>query len=189
MVTIAYSIVFWTWMIFIAYWIFNAMKVKAVAERQDWRASLVYKLPTLAGAIFLWRQKWPEPLNLVLTPQNDLTAVLGALLCVAGLLVAIWARRTLAGNWSSNVTFKQGHELIKNGPYRFVRHPIYTGLLLMCLGTALAGGRLHSWLGLVFMFIGFWIKLKGEEALMMRHFPDQYPAYRQQVKAVVPFIL
>jgi protein-S-isoprenylcysteine O-methyltransferase Ste14 len=189
METIASAIIFWSWLLFLAYWIFNALKVKAVAERQDWRASLVYKVPTALGAALLLRQRWPESLRLVLTPQDNLTAALGAVLCVAGLMVAIWARRTLAGNWSSNVTFKQGHELIKTGPYRFARHPIYTGLLLMCLGTALAGGRLHSWLGLVLMFTGFWIKLKGEEALMMRHFPDQYPAYRQQVKAVVPFIL
>jgi protein-S-isoprenylcysteine O-methyltransferase Ste14 len=108
---------------------------------------------------------------------------------VFGLVVTIWARRTLAGNWSSDVTFKQGHELVRRGPYRFVRHPIYTGLLVMGLGTAVNTGRLRCWLGIVVVGIGFWIKLKQEERLMLRHFPDEYPAYRKQVKALVPFII
>ena len=187
--TIAYQTISWSWIIFILYWIVSAFRVKAVVERQDRQAAMAYKLPTLLGAIFLWYSRWKGPMQWKLTPQNDLTALAGAALCAAGLLVAIWARRTLAGNWSSNVTFKQGHELIKTGPYAFARHPIYTGLLMMTLGTAGASGRIHSWLGAVLLFTGFWIKLKGEEELMLRHFPDQYPAYRREVKAIVPFIL
>jgi protein-S-isoprenylcysteine O-methyltransferase len=108
---------------------------------------------------------------------------------VSGLFVTLWARRTLAGNWSSDVTFKQGHELVRTGPYRFVRHPIYTGLLIMSLGTAIENGRLHCWLSIILTGIGFWIKLTQEERLLLRHFPDQYPAYRQQVKALVPFVI
>jgi protein-S-isoprenylcysteine O-methyltransferase Ste14 len=108
---------------------------------------------------------------------------------VFGLFVTVWARRTLAGNWSSDVTFKQGHELITTGPYHFVRHPIYTGLLVMALGTAVAAGHLRFWLGLVMVGLGFWIKLKQEERLMLRYFPEQYPVYQKQVKALVPFVI
>ena len=186
---IASHIIWWSWIIFLVYWIVTAAKLKAVAERQNWRASLVYKVPTLLGGVLLWYDGWSGSLRAELTPHNDLTYALGSVVCVAGLLVAIWARRTLAGNWSSNITFKQGHELVRTGPYRFARHPIYTGLLMMALGTAIAAGRVHYWLGLVFFFIGFWIKLKGEEELMLRHFPDQYPAYRKEVRAIIPFIL
>jgi protein-S-isoprenylcysteine O-methyltransferase Ste14 len=71
------------------------------------------------------------------------------MVCVGGLFVALWARKTLAGNWSSTVTFKKGHELVKTGPYRFTRHPIYTGLLLMGLGVTVEIGRLRCWLGLL----------------------------------------
>jgi protein-S-isoprenylcysteine O-methyltransferase Ste14 len=113
----------------------------------------------------------------------------GAVICLFGLFVTLWARWTLAGNWSSDVTFKQGHELVRTGPYRFVRHPIYTGLLMMALGTAINAGRLRCWLGIVVVGIGFWIKLKQEERLMLRHFPEQYPAYQKQVKAIVPFVI
>jgi protein-S-isoprenylcysteine O-methyltransferase Ste14 len=108
---------------------------------------------------------------------------------VFGLWVTIWSRRTLGGNWSSEVAFKQGHELVKTGPYRFVRHPIYTGLILMCLGTAGEVGQLHSWLGFLLLCAGFWIKLMQEETLLLRHFPDEYPTYQKQVKALVPFVI
>jgi protein-S-isoprenylcysteine O-methyltransferase Ste14 len=77
---------------------------------------------------------------------------------------------------------------VERGPYRFVRHPIYTSHLLMGLGTAIASGLLVAFAGLVFFFIGFWIKLKQEEGLLLRHFPDEYPAYKARVKALVPFV-
>jgi protein-S-isoprenylcysteine O-methyltransferase Ste14 len=70
-----------------------------------------------------------------------------------------------------------------------VRHPIYTGLLGMSIGTAIAAGRLHSWLGVVIITIGFSIKITQEERLMLRHFPDQYPLYRKEVKALIPWLL
>jgi len=78
---------------------------------------------------------------------------------------------------------------MRTGPYRLVRHPIYTGLLLMCLGTAVDIGRVRGWLGLGLVFIGFWVKLRQEEKLLLRHFPDTYPAYRKEVKALIPFVL
>ena len=77
---------------------------------------------------------------------------------------------------------------MRTGPYRFVRHPIYTGLLIMCLGAAVDIGQVRSWLGLVFVFLGFWVKLGQEETLLLRHFPGTYPVYRKEVKALVPFI-
>ena len=183
------QIILGCWLVFIAYWFISAARVKAVAERQSLWFTAAHRIPVGLCWFLLVVRDLPPPFNLPLTPRTDVTQITGTAICVAGLFVTIWARRTLAGNWSSDVTFKQNHELIKAGPYRFVRHPIYTGLLLMCLGTALDTGHLRCWLGLVSMFIGFWIKLKQEEKLMLRHFPDDYPAYRKQVKALVPFIL
>ena len=176
------------WLVLLLYWLVNAFAVKAVAERKSFASSLPYRIPIIIGAIFLARLRWHWPFNALLTPQIFVTAWIGATVCVAGVGIAIWARWTLAGNWSSDIQFKQRHELAQRGPYRFVRHPIYTGILLMCLGPALLFGRLHFWLGLLFFGIGFWIKLKQEEALMMRHFPE-YAEYRKRVKALVPFVL
>ena len=189
MAEISSQIVVGCWIAFIAYWFISASRVKATAEQQSWQSSLAYRFPVGLGCWLLAYRGFPPPLNRIVTPHGDWAQIIGAAVCVAGLFVTIWARRTLAGNWSGDVTLKQGHELVKAGPYRFVRHPIYTGLLLMCLGSAMESGRLRSWLGVACVAVGFWIKLKQEEKLMLRHFPDDYPSYRKQVKALVPFVI
>jgi protein-S-isoprenylcysteine O-methyltransferase Ste14 len=176
------------WIIYILYWVVSAWKVKATAERQSLAGILSSRIPFVPGVILLLGPRLPHPLDLVVLGPADVTAPIGAALCVAGLFGAIWSRKTLADNWSALVTFKQGHELIKSGPYRFVRHPIYTSILMLLLGTAIAAGRLASLLAMVFFFAGFWIKLKQEEALLIGHFPDEYPAYQTRVKTLVPFV-
>jgi len=183
------SIIVACWVIFLGYWLVTAQRVKATAEKQTLLSALAHRLPVGLGWWMLAYPSLPPPMNLALVPRTDLSRLTGVVICVSGLFVTLWARRTLAGNWSSDVTFKQGHELVRTGPYRFVRHPIYTGLLIMSLGTAIENGRLHCWLSIILTGIGFWIKLTQEERLLLRHFPDQYPAYRQQVKALVPFVI
>ena len=189
MATISGPIIVGCWIIFLIYWLVSAFGQKVMAEENSFLSSLAYRIPVTVGGALLWLPKFPHPLGLVLTPHTDLARACGAVVCVFGLMVTIWSRWTLGGNWSSEVAFKQGHELVKTGPYRFARHPIYTGLLLMCLGTAVEVGQLHSWLGLLLLCAGFWIKLQQEESLLLQHFPDDYPAYRKQVKALVPFII
>ena len=177
------------WIIFLAYWVISALRQKAVAERQSPWSALAHRIPLGCSYVLLVAWYLPPPMNLSVTPHADWARAAGALVCVLGLFVTLWARWTLAGNWSSDVTYKQGHELIRTGPYRFVRHPIYTGLLIMCLGTAIEIGELRGWLALPLMAAAFWIKLKQEERLLLRHFPDEYPAYCKQVKALVPFLI
>ena len=189
MTTVLISTIPVFWITFLVYWIAQARGVKPEAEKQSRWPSLAYRVPLVFCGILLWFPYQRFQLGLVLTPQTELTTAIGVAVCALGLCVTIWARRTLAGNWSNRITFKQGHELVQTGPYRFVRHPIYTGLLTMCLGTAMAIGRLHTWLGFLFMCAGFCIKLKQEEALMLRHFPNDYPSYRSRVKALVPFVI
>jgi protein-S-isoprenylcysteine O-methyltransferase Ste14 len=177
------------WIFFFVYWFIRALKVKAAAEKQSRWSAARHRIPIGLSWFLLVYHGFSPPLNSPLTPRTQFAQIIGATVCVAGLLVTLWARRTLAGNWSADVTFKQGHELIKAGPYRFVRHPIYTGLLVMCLGTAMDIGLVRAWLALGVMFLGFWIKLKQEETLLRRHFPTDYPTYCKQVKALVPFIV
>lgn len=177
------------WIVFLVYWLASAQRVKAIAEKQSLLSALAHRLPVGLGWWLLAFPLLPPPMNQVLIPRTDWMDVIGGIICVYGLFVTIWARRTLAGNWSSDVTFKQGHELVRTGPYRFVRHPIYTGLLIMSLGTAIGIGQLRCWLAIVVVGIGFWIKLKQEERLLLRHFPNEYPAYQKQVKALVPFVV
>lgn len=182
-------IIIGSWMIYFTYFLTTASKVKAIAERQSVASTFYYRIFVGFAWFLLVFHQLPMPFNFLLTPQNNFTQLIGMAVCLGGLFITIWARRTLAGNWSSSVTFKANHELIKTGPYRFVRHPIYTGLMLMCLGSALDLGSLCAWIAPCSMFIGFWIKLKREEKLLLQHFPNDYPIYRRQVKALVPFII
>ena len=114
---------------------------------------------------------------------------LGAALTFAGIAFAIWARVWIAGNWSSDVTLKRNHELIVSGPYAFVRHPIYTGILLALTGTALAVGEWRGLLAVVLAGAAFWRKLGIEEAVMRRQFGEAYTGYAERVSALIPFIL
>jgi protein-S-isoprenylcysteine O-methyltransferase Ste14 len=177
------------WVIFVLYWAVSAGSVKPVAERPGGNAFFAYRLPVLIGYVLLFWRKPPPPLDFRLVPGTEVTEWLGPAFCVLGLFGAIWSRRTLGRNWSSSVVFKQNHELVVKGLYRLVRHPIYTSIILMCLGSAITTGRLGSWLGVAMVFVGFWIKLRQEEVLMTQHFPTEYPAYKTRVKALIPFIL
>jgi len=189
MAAIPNLIIIGCWVIFFVWWAVSAFGQKRMAEEESFLSTLVYRTPLMLGGWLLWFPKFRYPLNGSFTPSTEFARVLGAAICVFGLLITLWSRWSLAGNWSSEVAFKPAHELVKTGPYRFVRHPIYSGLLLMCLGTVVGAGQLHSWLGFLLLGIGFWIKLKKEERLMLRHFPDEYQAYKSEVEALVPFVI
>ncbi|HTU51330.1 MAG TPA: isoprenylcysteine carboxylmethyltransferase family protein, partial [Acidobacteriaceae bacterium] len=104
-------------------------------------------------------------------------------------VLAIWARLALGGNWSSDVTVKMGHTLMTSGPYAYVRHPIYSGLLLTVLGTAIVFGEARCFLAFVLMLTGFWIKFHAEENFMEEEFGQQYSNYKQRVKALIPHVI
>lgn len=188
MLLIPAIIVLGCWLVLIVYWLASAGRVKATAERKSFASSLTYRIPLIVGGILLAKFHEPFPLNLPVTPFTMATYWIGPFICLAGLWIALWARKTLAGNWSSDVRFKEGHQLIRTGPYRMVRHPIYTGILLMCSAPAVQFGQLHDWLGLALVCLGLWIKLKQEETVMRQHFPE-YADYCKDVKALVPFVV
>jgi protein-S-isoprenylcysteine O-methyltransferase Ste14 len=102
---------------------------------------------------------------------------------------SFWARVLLAGNWSGSVTLKHGHELVVDGPYRWVRHPIYTGLLVALAGTALALGEWRGLLAIAIAAAALWRKLQLEEALMRGQFGDAYVRYAEHVPPLIPFVL
>jgi protein-S-isoprenylcysteine O-methyltransferase Ste14 len=113
--------------------------------------------------------------------------ILGLVLIAAGLGLAVWARIYLGRNWGMPMTEKERPQLVTSGPYRFVRHPIYSGLLLAMLGSALAATLL--WL-LVLVGLGsyFIYSARVEERLMTSSFPEAYPAYRARSKMLIPFV-
>jgi protein-S-isoprenylcysteine O-methyltransferase Ste14 len=186
---IASHIVVACWCVFVLVWFIYAFRTKRIVERQNVASMLAHRIPIGLGWWMLLYPKLREPMNLQILPRATLLQITAAAICICGLVFTVWARQTLAGNWSSDVTFKQDHELIRTGPYHIVRHPIYTGLLVMCLGSSILTGQLRGVIGVLLVAVGFWIKLSQEERLMLQHFPDAYPNYKSEVKALVQFVI
>lgn len=189
MTATANHIIITCWFIFVYVWVVSALRTKRTVEKQSVASALAHRIPLGVGWWLLIVPKWSRPLNDQILARTASLQIAGATICVCGLAFTLWARQTLAGNWSSDVTFKQDHELIRRGPYGLVRHPIYTGLLVMFLGTAIFIGELRGVVSLLLITLGFWIKLSQEERLMLQHFPETYPVYRREVKALIPFVI
>jgi protein-S-isoprenylcysteine O-methyltransferase Ste14 len=115
--------------------------------------------------------------------------LLGLALTLFGLGFAVWARRTLGRHWSGEVTAKVDHELIRTGPYRLVRHPIYTGAILMYVGPALISGRLQGVLALVVVGLAYARKIGMEERNLHALFGPAWEEYRRETKALIPWLL
>jgi protein-S-isoprenylcysteine O-methyltransferase Ste14 len=112
---------------------------------------------------------------------------IGVGLMVLGFGFAFWARVHLGRNWGMPMSLRQDHELVTSGPYAYVRHPIYTGLLLATIGTTLAIGLLGAWFFVV-CFVYFLVSARIEEKMMLAQFPEAYPAYRRRTKMLIPFV-
>jgi protein-S-isoprenylcysteine O-methyltransferase Ste14 len=105
---------------------------------------------------------------------------------MAGLVMAIWARRHLGRHWSGEITVKVDHELIRSGPYRLLRHPIYTGIVTMYLGPVLVTGEWLAVVGLAMVLFAYWRKIRLEEATLGAVFGAEYDAYRRKTWALLP---
>jgi protein-S-isoprenylcysteine O-methyltransferase Ste14 len=188
--SLAVDIISGCWIVFIIVWLLGAASTKPTVYRESRAQRLRYwVLLVIACLLLVYGRELPYPLNLRIIPRATPIACAAAFLCVAGLAFALWARVTLGRNWSGVVTLKEGHELVQRGPYRFVRHPIYTGMLIMFFSTALVQSHMDGFVGVLLMFASFWIKLDREETLMLRQFPERYAAYQQRVKRIIPFVL
>jgi protein-S-isoprenylcysteine O-methyltransferase Ste14 len=127
-------------------------------------------------------------LGLKIVPEQ--IAWLGLAMCVLGVSFAIWSRHTLAANWNISATGMEAYQtLIQTGPYAIVRHPIYLGMLLATLGTALTIGELRAFFNLFGLIPEAWKKLNQEEGILQKQFPDKYLNYQHRVKKLIPGIL
>lgn len=112
----------------------------------------------------------------------------GLIIEVAGLSFAVWARRHLGRHWSGEITIKADHELIRSGPYKVLRHPIYTGLLAMYLGLAIISGEWLAAIGLTVAVLAYWRKIRLEEAKLSLAFGAEYDGYRDESWALLPWV-
>lgn len=181
----------WMWIAWAALWFFMAMRTKRAQTRLNPAQALTYIVPMLPGAwLFFAEQRilvrvglWRPTIPAMFWLQG-----LGVAMTLAGLLFAIWARLYLGKNWSGLVQVKHDHELIRTGPYRLVRHPIYSGILLALVGTALCRRNLWGFAGIALIWLGLWLKSRLEERFMVQTFGTQYEDYRRTTGAIVPHL-
>ena len=182
------QLIVWLWAAWGLYWLASALNAKTTQRRESPGSRLAHVIPlVIGGALIAWQQTRWSWLAARLWPRSYTAYCVGVALLVAGLVFAVWARVHLGRNWSGTVTVKEGHELIRSGPYAYVRHPIYTGILAAVLGTAVASGTVHAALGLLVITAALLRKLGIEEAFMRATFPGQYESYSARVPALVPF--
>jgi protein-S-isoprenylcysteine O-methyltransferase Ste14 len=175
------------WVVFLIVWVIRGMRTKPVQTREGVSSRLSYTVLTIAAAYLMFSAEVPrEWLRRPIFPANLWIEALGISITAAGIAFAFWARAYLGGNWSGAVTVKVGHELVRTGPYRWVRHPIYSGMIFAMFGTALNRGQLRGLIAVVLLYLGFKIKSKIEESVMISTFGAQYDAYRRNTGAIVP---
>lgn len=185
-----YIAVKWIWIVFGVFWLLAASAQKRSVRRQS-AGSRLFQVAIIALAIapFYLRDPQLGILYQRFLPNIPEIQYFGVLLMLLGLGFAIWARFTLGSNWSGTVTVKENHVLITRGPYAWVRHPIYTGVLLALVGTALVGGSFANLAAGALVTLALWLKLRIEERFMFETFGEQYTSYRQRVKALIPYVI
>lgn len=177
------------WLSWAGYWWLASRDVKPTARREPLLSRMLHVLPlVLAFSLLALPRSVPTWLDLRFIAWAEWEFWAGAALTAIGLLFTVWARIHLGRNWSGIVTVKQDHELVATGPYALVRHPIYSGLLLAFVGSALARGDCAGALAVLIASLALWRKWRLEERWMRQQFGDRYEAYRQRVSALVPFL-
>ncbi len=177
------------WLAFLVYWLIATRNSKTKIYRQPRWVCLVISGEFLLGAALLfWRRLSFGWLGLSLLPPGGATGVSGTMVCGAGLLLALGARWTLGANWSGEVAIKERHELIQQGPYRLVRHPIYAGVLLMVLGTAIVLDELRGFLAIAFFLGSVALRIHAEEIVLTQQFPQEFPQYKKRTRLLIPWL-
>jgi len=192
------TIILVSWAAFLLVWGVSAFFVKrdvrgggyAAALQRFWIVRLAIAAIIIFAAVRLGRRAGSPAAvlfsHLVFTPPLALDWI-GAALTAIGIGFAIWARVNLGRNWSSRPAMKEHHELVTTGPYAYVRHPIYSGIMLAALGTAIMSSIFGVGM-FIFISIAFALRLNKEEQIMLELFPDQYPEYQKRTKRLVPFV-
>jgi protein-S-isoprenylcysteine O-methyltransferase Ste14 len=177
------------WIIFILDWSVSSLFVKkSLTKRGPWW--IIWRVVIALFVILFVHYNRSGALSFFRFSFQSFFSFLipGSVLTLIGLFGAVWARFHLGRNWSGYVTYKEDQTLITTGPYRFVRHPIYTSMILMFIGTILYYGSLFVSIFLIILTIDFVLRTKKEEEIMTRLFGEKYTDYMKRTKRLIPLI-
>ncbi len=178
------------WGAYLVYWWAKSAHVKETERKESMSSRLIRFASMVTAVLLLGFQSIPlGVLDERFLPIGITRFWIGFGLTLAGLLFSVWARNHLGKNWSQVVAIKEGHQLITSGPYALVRHPIYCGLLLGFVGSAVALGQWRGLLAVALVFGVLWYKLGLEEKWLRVQFGDSYDSYCRRVRALIPYVL
>jgi len=172
------------WLVFIVYWVVSSLQAKRTITGPFWNSWWIRILVLVIVVVAASSTRFQI---ISMYKPTEFVGWLGIILVAGGIALVIWARMHLASNWGMPMSVKENPELVTSGPYTYIRHPIYTGVLIGMFGNMLIFGPI--WL-VIFFFAGayFVYSATQEEKIMQKEFPDQYPSYRARSKMLIPFI-
>jgi protein-S-isoprenylcysteine O-methyltransferase Ste14 len=179
------------WIVFILYWSAAASKTARTVSSESVRSRQLHQWLMYGALVLAFVRFWPLTGRVLPDAGIGVTSWIVAGLAVqsASFLLAVWARRHLGRNWSGAITAKESHALVRTGPYRRVRHPIYSAMIGMLLGTTLVSGEVHAFLALAILAIAYIRKIRLEERNLREVFGDEYEEYQRGSWAVIPGLI
>ena len=169
------------WLLLFVYWIIRSKKRGVLNEIVGLIKLLFSGLILHVPAFFSFN---------FFTYQSSLAfKIIGFSIILFGLVVSILGREYLSSNWSGKVIIQEKHDLVKKGPYKIIRHPIYSGVIVMMIGSSVIIGNIICFIWLIFCFFGLFKKSKQEEELLVSKFGEDYEQYKKETKMIIPYIL
>lgn len=175
------------WIVFIAYWAVGALKTRRTVRQESFVSRYGVLLLEILGFVLLFSDVGEiGVLGRRIVERTDALTVSGIALTWIGIGTALWARYHLGQYWSARITLKEDHRLIRTGPYAYLRHPIYSGLDLAAIGSALAIDRWRCVVGVVLIILGYAIKAKREESMLAAQFGDDFEEHCEHAGFLIP---
>ena len=175
------------WIVFVLYWIVSAIRTRDTLQTESSASRYAILLIEIAGFVLLFRHSAGVGfLGERFMHRTLASAIIGSILTWVGIGLAIWARYHLAEYWSARITIKQDHQLIRTGPYARLRHPIYSGIILAAIGSAVVIDQWRCVLGVCLVLIGYCIKARKEETMLTQQFGDAFREHQKQTGFLIP---
>lgn len=177
------------WLVVAFYWVLAARNAPKARTVEGLGPRLASSGILLLSVDLLFGPSSPTgPLGARFVPSSMWLGTTGTMITAAGLTLAIWARRQLGSNWSAAIIIKVDHQLIRTGPYALIRHPIYSGILVAMLGTALVIGSYRGLVAVALLLGGLLWKARREERILGREFGEAFERYRERTGIWLPRI-